>query len=204
MIPLDIVSSGFDMVSKGRPVVIFSEGLSWNVHFSYHEVIALYYRFKNHCNPSNQLCKWLWIVENDWFWHSCNPELFKKVNEKQKQTYHMIVFLSRTGTLAYLGEATCCFSGKRMYGTSISNIWHTRSFTCMCCKWNKTSTFNLCQQALLGKKKRGGIGGIESLQQWHRNLNICIEKVNAKCWLVEIKLVRDVVTWSCLWKQKWN
>ena len=45
-----------------------------------------------------------------------------------------------------------------------------------------------CEQALWHALV-GGWGRKESLQLHLRNLNICIEKVNAKCWLAEMTLV---------------
>ena len=54
--------------------------------------------------------------------------------------------------------------------------------------WKRFLSF--CSRALL---RLGGEAGKEGeLRLW--NLNICIEKVNAKCWLAEITLVYDVIT----------
>ena len=46
-----------------------------------------------------------------------------------------------------------------------------------------------CEQALWHALVGGGGKRKESLQLHLRNLNICIEKVNAKCWLAEMALV---------------
>ena len=122
------------------------------------------------------------VDRHAWNWLKWCNLYFQKLVE--------LSFAADEVSLVALSQFLFLFCFRALIGKEFVYFHGIASFSPSPPTWTKAKISSLaCEQLsspahwrLRGKKK-------ESLQQRLRNLNICIEKANAKCWLAEMTLV---------------